>query len=414
MKSILTERTLKIFLPAAGYILALGALAALVAPVLSKAYHSWTAQTVVAVEESQEHQERRPATLVARSAGSRDYLVESVVSDSSHGIALPKAKRDEEQAQEEMEEATETSLQGYMPILGGKQQQKQRRLTKAERKRIQEKRDRQENWAYADPDEVVEDAEKDVWEKDSAAKDKQEEFEEDETVESIVLGDKKNLLIYKFISGDSGKTDKDKGDSAQASAAEAKAAASSREAASAQADYAQGMKSDSSLKLFDSKSSSLSFSDSSLYQGHDLMSQDNPLFSSSGSGALSLFNTADSSPARVRGDNLSSLDAIKTREQSINNFRAMIAPKAETPLSNPNKAIITSSSGNLLSGNEGLGLSSTKGLSLPTTPLPGTEGSLSGSSSTPASREIMPRTPERSLMQEGNSTRAIPRLIIRR
>ncbi len=331
----------------------------------------------------------------------------------SGSINLPRPHKEVKEEEELMESANDasTSLQGYMPILGGQYQNanKPRRMTKAEKKRMEEKRDRQENWAYADPDEVVDDAEKEIWEKKDA-RDAEEEIKEDETVESIILGDKKNLLIYKFINGDSGDS-KDKDEALAAAQSNPKNDVSAKVKLSDSESTASAANVRNPAERIVSGAQSSPFS-----KDTDIHSK---VFSSSGNNNNNVwdFFNGGSKSASTKIDN--PMAALQQREKSINDFRSLIttapqSPANATPAANLSERVnISSSTGNLFGTDAG------GGNSLPSSPggitLPGTDNSLTAPPTAAPAARTSPLAPEgRGITREGMPSREIPRLIIRR
>lgn len=401
----------RLLLPIAGCSLAILFLVSLLSPVITrlKADRNPYNQQITLAENSGQ-------PLPSQSQALRGTPNRQIRFSESGSISLPRPHKEVKEEEELMESANDasTSLQGYMPLLGGQYQNanKPRRMTKAEKKRMEEKRDRQENWAYADPDEVVDDAEKEIWEKKDA-RDAEEEIKEDETVESIILGDKKNLLIYKFINGDPGDS-KDK-DEALAAAA------------------ASGAKNDvsSKVKLSDSESSAASAANakssadrivsgtqnSPFSKDADIHSKVFSASSASGNNNVWDFFNGSSKSAAVKIDN--PFAARQQREQSLNDFRSMISsgsqnPANTTPAANLSERVnISSSTGNLFGTDAG------GGNSLPSSPggitLPGTDNSFTAPPTAAPAARTSPLAPEgRGITREGMPSREIPRLIIRR
>lgn len=119
MSFVLREKVLKLILPAAGYVLALGALAVLAAPAISKIQKLWNAEKLPVVEEQTP---ARPSsrTLVARSTDSWSSATPSILSETSNsGISLPKPAEEEEPQQNFGIGDSALAQQGYMPLLEG-------------------------------------------------------------------------------------------------------------------------------------------------------------------------------------------------------------------------------------------------------------------------------------------------------
>ena len=397
----------RLLLPIAGCSLAILFLVSLLSPVITrlKADRNPYNQQITLAENSGKSLSPQSQTL--RGTPNRQIRF-----SESGNINLPRPHKEVKEEEELMESANDasTSLQGYMPILGGQYQNanKPRRMTKAEKKRMEEKRDRQENWAYADPDEVVDDAEKEIWEKKDT-RDAEEEIKEDETVESIILGDKKNLLIYKFINGDSGDS-KDK-DEALAAAANAKNNVSAKVKLSdseSPAASAANVKGSEERLARDTQSSPFD-------KNTDIHSK---VFSSSGNNNNNVwdFFNGNSKSAAVKIDN--PFAARQQREQSLNDFRSMISsgsqnPANTTPAANLSERVnISSSTGNLFGTDAGGGntLSSSPG----GITLPGTDNSPITPPTAAPTAKTSPLTPERGISRDGMPSREIPRLIIRR
>ena len=176
MSFVLREKVLKLILPAAGYVLALGALAVLAAPAISKIQKLWNADKLPVVEEQTP---ARPSsrTLVARSTDFWSSATPSILSETSNsGISLPKTVEEEEPEEDFLGGDSALAQQGYMPLLGGQSRNSgNRQLTRAERKRLQEKRERDETWAYGTAEEIMEMTEKDAMNSNDSDEDFSEE-----------------------------------------------------------------------------------------------------------------------------------------------------------------------------------------------------------------------------------------------
>lgn len=423
MSFVLREKVLKLILPAAGYVLALGALAVLAAPAISKIQKLWNADKLPVVEEQTP---ARPSsrTLVARSTDSWSSATPSILSETSNsGISLPKTVEEEEPEEDFLGGDSALAQQGYMPLLGGQSRNSgNRQLTRAERKRLQEKRERDETWAYGTAEEIMEMTEKDAMN----SNDSDEEFSEEEAMESIILKDKKTLRLYramkaedsKFTAGSDssrmaeGSTDSDSSDQE----------GDNQSASEYESDEDLYANSENDLLAYQEKSpfnpknSSLSFADKPLYANHDLMNSDNPLFGNNNN----LGRSSGSFPVMPQsrtsaGDN--SLGSAKSSNQRISDFRAMISsPTGGRSLMGgapDNRAIISSSGGGIPGLNPNPASVSAPGRIT----LPGTQPNsiLSGALSAPApARSLLPESPTRGAAQENSSSRAIPRLIIKR
>lgn len=185
-------------LPAAGYVLALGALAVLAAPAISKIQKLWNADKLPVVEEEAP---ARPSsrTLVARSSDWSSATPSILSETSNSGISLPRGVEEEESEQDFAVGDSALAQQGYMPILGGQSRNTgNRQLTRAERKRLQEKREREETWAYGTTEEIMEMTEKEALNSNDDLSGNEDNFEE-EAMESIILKDRKTLLLYRAM-----------------------------------------------------------------------------------------------------------------------------------------------------------------------------------------------------------------------
>ena len=146
------------------------------------------------------------------------------------------------------------------------------------------------------------------------------------------------------------------------------------------------------------------------------MNSDNPLFGNNNN----LGRSSGSFPVMPQsrtsaGDN--SLGSAKSSNQRISDFRAMISsPTGGRSLMGgapDNRAIISSSGGGIPGLNPNPASVSAPGRIT----LPGTQPNsiLSGALSAPApARSLLPESPTRGAAQENSSSRAIPRLIIKR
>lgn len=422
------EKLLKLVLPTAGYVLALGALAVLAMPAISKVRQHWNADKLPVVEEKSTP--KPPSrTVVARTQGAWSKATPAILSQNqSSGISLPRPQEEQESKLDFGPGDSALAQQGYMPILGGQSQSgEERTLTRAERQRLKEKRERDETWAYGTSDDIMEQAEKDVWNRGSSASASQED-EEEETVESIVLKDRKTLVIYQAVyGGDSDSNlnkDENSPDSPQMAGNERRNTSSSRErlegAAASSSDrnrYAEvetDPKNYQESSPFDTKASVLSFADKPLYADRNLLNTGNSLFES-GSGSQSDFlNVIPQSQSNPRAN---ALNSANMRDQRIGDFRAMISSPgggAAAVAPTDNRAIISSSGSGLAGLNLGAAAAGSPGrLTLPsTTTLPG--GGITEALTAPAqSRSLLPESPTRGASPE-NSSRAIPRMIIRR
>ncbi|MCK9314674.1 MAG: hypothetical protein EOM03_08025 [Clostridia bacterium] len=414
-------------LPAAGYVLALGALAVLAAPAISKIQKLWNADKLPVVEEQTP---ARPSsrTLVARSADSWSSATPSILSETSNsGISLPKPAEEEEPQEEYDGGNSALAQQGYMPLLGGQSRSGgERQLTKAERKRLQEKKEREDAWAYGSTEDIMKMAEEDALKSNNSSLDS-EDYEE-ETMESIVLKDRKTLLLYRAMKGDSASSSFDKDSSRMADGrtdsdssgqrGDNPSASKSNSDEKAYADSENDSQTYQEKSPFDSKTSSLSFADKPLYTGNNLLNPDNPLFSANSSdwsGSSSRFPVMPQSRTSPGAD---SLISSKSGDQRINDFRAMISSStgSRAPIGGlpNNRAIISGSGGGIPGLNPtAAGVSTPGRITLPGSSQP--NGIFSGALSAPApARSLLPENPTRGAAQEGSSSRAIPRLIIRR
>lgn len=102
----------------------------------------------------------------------------------------------------ERDMSTEEEDNGYFSMVSASASQARSSapvLTKAEKKRIEDKRDREETWAYSNAEDYIDETQEDMF-----AGDKVGDLEpEEETVEDIILGDKKNVKAYQYILGES-------------------------------------------------------------------------------------------------------------------------------------------------------------------------------------------------------------------
>ena len=419
------ERVLKLILPAAGYVLALGALAVLAAPAISKIQKLWNADKLPVVEEEAP---ARPSsrTLVARSSDWSSATPSILSETSNSGISLPRRVEEEESEQDFAVGDSALAQQGYMPILGGQSRNTgNRQLTRAERKRLQEKREREETWAYGTTEEIMEMTEKEALNSNDDLSGNEDNFEE-EAMESIILKDRKTLLLYRAMkAGGSDFTAADdptrRADSRTDSASsgqsdDSQSASESPSDEKAYADSGNDPLAYREKSPFSSEGSVLSFADKPLYMNHNLLSSDNPLFANSdqrgGLGSSPIMQQRQTSS----GDDF--LGSAKSSEQRISDFRAMIsAPTAgRSPIGTPpdNRAVISSSGSGIPGLNPNPANVGTPGrITLPGGTQP--DSALSGPLSAPApARSLMPESPTRGTVQENPSSRAIPRLIIRR
>lgn len=422
------EKILRLVLPVAGYVLALGALAVLAAPAISKIQKLWNAEKLPVVEE-QTPAKPSSRTLVARSADSWSSATPSILSETSNsGISLPKPTEEEEPQEDYVGGDSALAQQGYMPLLGGQSRSGgSRQLTKAERKRLQEKRERDETWAYGSTEDIVKMVEQDATKsKDSSLGSDDEDYEE-ETMESIVLKDRKTLRLYRAMKGNSASSSFDNDSSRMADGrtdsassgqrGDNKSASQSDSDAEAYADSENDPQTNQERSPFSSKTSSLSFADKPLYSGNNLLNSDNPLFSANND----LFGNSGSFPVMPQSKMSPGADSLissKSGDQHINDFRAMISSSSgsRAPIGGlpNNRAIISGSGGGIPGLNPAAaGVSSPGRLSLPGSSQP--NSILSGALSAPApARSLLPENPTRGAAQENSSSRAIPRLIIKR
>ena len=206
MKNLLKNKSIKLLVPLSGCIILCACMSITLWQAIQQ-FKEWNSSTVM----------KRPSPVAdtansvqLANAQSPGY---TTVIASEGDISLPDLQKEQERKQLEEELQSGGGSQGnYNPFLSIQQQhhqQNQRRaLTKAELKRLEEKRDREENWAYADADQIIEESEKELWEDKDRQGEEKEEFEE-ETVESVILGDRQNMLIYRFITKDNESADKD-------------------------------------------------------------------------------------------------------------------------------------------------------------------------------------------------------------
>jgi hypothetical protein len=423
------ERILKLVLPAAGYVLALGALAVLAAPAISKIQKLWNAEKLPVAEE-QTPAKPSSRTLVARSADSWSSATPSILSETSNsGISLPKPAEEEEPQEEYVGGDSALAQQGYMPLLGGQSRGSgNRQLTKAERKRLQEKKEREDTWAYGSTEDIVKMVEEDATKsKDSSLGSDDEDYEE-ETMESIVLKDRKTLFLYRAMKGDSASSSFDNDPSRMADGrtdssssgqrGDNKSASQSDSDAEAYADSENDPQTYQERSPFDSKTSSLSFADKPLYSGNNLLSSDNPLFSANNNTLGGFSGSFPVIPQSRTSPGADSLVSSKSGDQRINDFRAMISSPSgsRAPIGGlpNNRAIISGSGGGIPGLNPtAAGVSTPGRITLPGSSQP--NGIFSGALSAPApARSLLPENPTRGAAQENSSSRAIPRLIIRR
>lgn len=428
MSFVLREKVLKLILPAAGYVLALGALAVLAAPAISKIQKLWNADKLPVVEEQTP---ARPSsrTLVARSTDSWSSATPSILSETSNsGISLPKTVEEEEPEEDFLGGDSALAQQGYMPLLGGQSRNSgNRQLTKAERKRLQEKREREDTWAYGSTEDIVKMVEQDATKSKDSSLSSDEDYEE-ETMESIVLKDRKTLLLYRAMKGDSTSSSFDNDSSRMADGRTDSASSGQR------GDNRSDSQSDSDAKTyadsendsqtyqekspFDSKTSSLSFADKPLYTGNNLLTPDNPLFSANNNTLGGFSGSFPVIPQSRTSPGADSLVSSKSGDQRINDFRAMISSPTGSRASMSglpgNRAIISGSGGGIPGLNPAVaGVSSPARIALPGSSQP--NSILSGALSAPApARSLLPENPTRGAAQENSSSRAIPRLIIKR
>lgn len=423
------EKILKLVLPAAGYVLALGALAVLAAPAISKIQKLWNADKLPVVEE-QTPPKPSSRTLVARSADSWSSATPSILSETGNsGISLPKPTEEEEPQEDYIGGDSALAQRGYMPLLGGQSRSGgNRQPTKAERKRLEEKRERDETWAYGSTEDIMKLAEKDALGSKNSSLNSEEVETEEETMESIVLKDRKTLFFYRAMKDDGASSSFDNDSSRMADGrtdsaspgrrADNQSASQTGPDAKAYADSENDSRTYRDSSPFDSKTSSLSFADKPLYADNNLLNTDNPLFSANSSDLGASSSSFPMMPQSRTSPGAGSLVSSKSSDQRINDFRAMISSPTggKAPIGGlPNSRAIISGSGGGIPGLNpaAAGASSPGRITLPGSSQP--NDILSGALSAPTqARSLLPETPTRGAGQENSSSRAIPRLIIRR
>lgn len=355
----------------------------------------------VEVQEKDNNSESRSIT--ARTGSSLNYRNGNGVSFSSaSGFTLPQKnkKKGEDILEEDQEE------RNYMPIIIAQTGNNQRRLTKAERKRIEERRDRQENWAYADPDEVVEDASKDIWEKEGSTSEKMLDEQDSNTVESIVLGDKKNLLIYRFINRNSSQDDdSDTIASNKASVSKTKRSTTDNTFASSSSSTGRDLQSfgTEAIQGNDVRVSS-SANIFSMDIGNNLFNSSSPLLQSGINGQNLFDNLVDATPTATK--------SLQPNQQSVTDFRAMISSgNQKNTLLGGNQVTISKSTDSLFGGSANQSVLPSSSFSLPSTSFNENPSSLS--SSMPSSTKNLEST-TRGIQRDKLGSPAIPRFTIKR
>lgn len=423
------EKILKLVLPAAGYVLALGALAVLAAPAISKIQKLWNTDKLPVVEE-QTPPKPSSRTLVARSADSWSGATPSILSETGNsGISLPKRAEEEEPREDYIGGDSALAQQGYMPLLGGQSRSGgNRQLTKTERKRLEEKRERDETWAYGSTEDIMKLAEKDALGSKNSSLSSDDVESEEETIESIVLKDRKTLFLYRAMKGDSASSSFDNDSSRMADdrtdsafsgrRADNQSASQTGPDAKAYADSENDSRTYREKSPFDPRTSSLSFADKPLYADNNLLNTDNPLFSVNNNDLGASSSSFPVIPQSRTSPGADSFVLSKSGTQRINDFKSMISSPTggRAPMGGlPNNRAIISGSGGGIPGLDpaAAGASSPGRIILPGSSQP--NDILSGASSAPApARSLLPETPTRGAGQENSSSRAIPRLIIRR
>lgn len=404
MKNLLKNKSIKLLVPLSGCII----LCACMSITLWQAFQQfkeWNSSTVM----------KRPSP-VANTANSVQLANAqspgyTTVIASEGDISLPDLQKEQERKQLEEELQSGGGSQGnYNPFLSIQQQQHQqnqrRALTKAEIKRLEEKRDREENWAYADADQIIEESEKELWEDKDRQGEEEEEFEE-ETVESVILGDRQNMLIYRFITKDNESADKDDTNSTTS-----KTIASSSEDSQSNFDTKSDNK---GIKFSASHSAAEKIHlSANANPNSSKIFNDHPLFLT---GTAAQNNSFDSFGLSSVQSGQSSI-SLKQNQENMNNFRNMLS-KSTIPTESSSSQINFSSSAEgrfNLSNNTSptTGGNQNGFINLPS----GNDDLLnlgsSSSSISPTTSPLQTPDPTPESIREKTSTRAIPRLIIKR
>lgn len=404
MKNLLKNKSIKLLVPLSGCIILCACMSITLWQAIQQ-FKEWNSSTVM----------KRPSP-VANTANSVQLANAqspgyTTVIASEGDISLPDLQKEQERKQLEEELQSGGGSQGnYNPFLSIQQQhhqQNQRRaLTKAELKRLEEKRDREENWAYADADQIIEESEKELWEDKDRQGEEKEEFEE-ETVESVILGDRQNMLIYRFITKDNESADKDDTNSTTS-----KTIASSSE--DSQADF--DTKSDNKGIKFSASHSAAEkiHLSANANPNSSKIFNDHPLFLT---GTAAQNNSFDSFGLSSVQSSQSSI-SLKQNQENMDNFRNMLS-KSTIPSESSSSQINFSSSAEgrfNLSNNTS---PTTGGNQNGFINLPSDNDDLlnlgsSSSSISPTTSPLQTPDPTPESIREKTSTRAIPRLIIKR
>ncbi len=379
-----TQRLIDVVLPAAGCLLLLAILFASVSGAVKRfvayqkpSYNDEQGETAV----SQSGNAYR-GSLTQKTRGTvRTYSSANGIKISGMGVngsgsafALPEKLTKLEQRLDDS--ANEEGDTGEALNISPPQSRSQRKLTKAEIKRLEERRERTQSLAYATPDEVSEEAEKEVWDSKDVETDKMEEAEEDEVINEIIFGDKRNSLAYRFISGEAKKSE-----------------ASAKEGAT---------------KTASAQTSKISGAFSSASKGDVRVSKVNDLFSGSSTLMKSdertrkLFGTSSQSTMmNLSGQSSVSVGTYGGAKGDMANFRSLISSSGSktsaSSASQANKVTISRSTDRLYSGDGADKI--------------GTETSV-----TPTLRkELAPSGLDRGMRNsDGTPTRALPRFEIKR